>query len=96
MIEDNSPTTVELAVHKNILDYFDTQPDFKQHSLSRSVMPEYDIVTLENVDYMKIIPIVQQFLPFIKVITPAVLDMRLRKHLRDYDRHDLSNYRKSK
>lgn len=89
MNKDITFTTVELAVHKKIIDYFHIQPLSDKQVITNSIRPEYDIVTIESVNCMEIIPIIQQFLPFIKVIMPIDLDLQIREHLKDYDTHDL-------
>lgn len=92
MDKDTSLTTVALAVHKNIIDNFHLQPLSNEQVISSSIRSEYDILTFETSDYMKMIPTIQQFMPFIKVIMPIELDTQIRKHLNDYDTHDLSKY----
>lgn len=83
---------VELAIHKKIIDYFNANPISDTQIISSSIRSEYDIMTLETVDYMEIIPTIQQFMPFIKVIMPVELDLQIREHFSDYDKHDLSKY----
>lgn len=92
MNKDNNNTTVVLAVHKNIIDTFHAQPISEKQFISNSAQSEYDIITLESVVYSDVVPTIQQFLPFIKVIMPVELDTQIRKHLTDYDTHDLSKY----
>ena len=92
MNKDNKNITVVLAVHKNIIDTFRVQPISEKQFISDSAQSEYDIITLESVVYSDVVPTIQQFLPFIKVIMPVELDTQIRKHLNDYDTHDLSKY----
>lgn len=80
---------VELAIHKKVMDEFLMQPLSSNQTITKSIRPQYDIVTLEIFDYMDIIPTVQQFLPFIKVLIPLELDLKIREHMQDYDTHDL-------
>ena len=95
MNQDNNPTTVALAVHKNIIGIFHKQPLGDEQVISSSIRPEYDILTLETVDYMEMVPTIQQFMPFIKVIMPRELDYKIRQHLDYYDSQDLSEYAKA-
>lgn len=92
MHKDTNLTTVALAVHKKIIDNFHMKPLSDEQVISSSIRSEYDILTLETIDYMKMIPTIQQFMPYIKVIMPIELDAQIRKHLNDYDTHDLSKY----
>lgn len=92
MSQNNSLTTVALAVHKKIIDQFHAQPLSDEQTISDSIRPEYDILTLETDDYMNIASIVQQYMPFIKVIMPVELDIQIREHMRAYDTQDLSEF----
>lgn len=90
MKKDN--TTVVLAVHKKIIDTFRAQPISEKQFISNSAQSEYDIITLESVVCSDVVPTIQQFMPYIKVIMPIELDTQIRSHLNDYDTHDLSKY----
>lgn len=92
MNKDENNTTVVLAVHKNIIDVFHKQPISEKQLISDSAQSEYDIITFESIEHNEIIPTVQKFMPFIKVIMPIELDTQIRKHMNDYDTHDLSKY----
>ena len=90
----NDPRIIELAIHKNIIHNFHQKPLSKKQTITNSIRPDYEIMTLEDVEYVDIIPIIQRYLPFIKVLMPIELDSAIRKHLKDYDTTDLSKYLK--
>jgi len=94
MHKNHSLTRVELAVHNNIINHFQKEPLCKNQTIIKSASPQYSILTLETVDYMEIIPTVQQFLPLIKVIAPLELDSKVRDNMNNYDTQDLSQYLK--
>lgn len=95
MTEDSNLTTVALAVHKKIIDQFYAQPLSDEQIISESIRPEYDILTIETDNYMNIASIVQQYMPFIKVIMPVELDSKIREHMKAYDIQDLSHFVKA-
>lgn len=95
MNRDSSSETVALAVHKHIVDNFRQKPLSDEQIISSTIRSEYDIITFETIDYMKFVPIIQQFMPFVKVIMPLELDIQIRKNLSEYDSHDLSTYIKA-
>lgn len=95
MNEENSLVTVALAIHKNIVDHFHAQPLSDKQVISDSIRPEYDIMTLETADYTSIVPIIQQFMPFIKVLMPVELDLQIRERMEAYDLQDLTKFIKA-
>jgi hypothetical protein len=92
MTENSNLTTVALAVHKKIIDQFHAQPLSDEQTISDSIRPDYDILTLETDNYKNIASIVQQYMPFIKVIMPVELDIQIREHMKAYDIQDLSHF----
>ena len=95
MNQDNKLIIVELAVHKNIINHFHMEPLCENQIISSSALSEYNILTVETVDYMEIIPTIQQFLPLIKVIMPIELDSKIRDNINNYDTQDLEQYAKA-
>jgi predicted DNA-binding transcriptional regulator YafY len=90
--KDKEPQTIELEIHKEIAKYFYRRPLSKKQYLRPSVHDDYEIMTIFITDFMEIIPTIQQFLPFIKVISPDYLDSIIRKNMKNYDESDLSKY----
>ncbi len=90
--KDKESQPVELEIHKEIAKYFYRRPLSKKQFLRKSENSEYEIMTIYVTDFMEIIPTIQQFLPFIKVISPDELDLKIREHLKDYDEDNLSKY----
>lgn len=89
---ENESVTVALAVHKNIIKHFRSHPLSERQDICESIRPEYDILTIETDDYKNIVPIVQQFMPYIKVLMPVELDLQVREHMKAYDVQDLSEF----
>ena len=50
----------------------------------------YTKLSITITDEMEIIPTIQQFLPYIKVLEPESLDKLIRQNLKNYDKTDLS------
>jgi predicted DNA-binding transcriptional regulator YafY len=90
--KDKEPQQIELEIHKEIAKYFHRRPLSKKQYLRASEDDDYEIMTIFITDFMEIIPTIQQFLPFIKVISPDYLDAIIRKNMRNYDESDLSEY----
>lgn len=90
--KDKKPILVELEIYKEIAKYFHRKPLSQKQSLRPSEHPDYEIMSIYITDFMEIIPTIQQFLPFIKVLSPNELDEKIREHLNDYETDDLSKY----
>lgn len=90
--KDKKPILVELEIYKEIAKYFHRKPLSKRQNLRPSEHNDYEIMSIYITDFMEIIPTIQQFLPFIKVLSPNKLDEKIREHLNDYDTNDLSKY----
>lgn len=95
MNEEDNITTIALAVHKKIIKQFHAQPLSDNQVINESIRPEYNIITIETADYMSVVPIIQQYMPFIKVIMPIELDIQIREHMKAYDIQDLSQFVKA-
>jgi predicted DNA-binding transcriptional regulator YafY len=94
--KDKEPILVELEMHKEIAKYFHRKPLSKRQSLFSSTTEDHEVMHIYVTDYMEIIPTIQQFLPFIKVISPEDLHETIQKHAKDYDNPDLSAYFETK
>lgn len=90
--KDKKPIPVELFVHHEIAKYFDRKPLSKNQILLNSEDEDYKLMRISITDYMEIIPTIQQFLPFIKVISPDELELKIKKHINDYYQSNLSHY----
>jgi len=93
--KDKEPKLVELEIYKEISKYFHRRPLSKKQSIRPSEHPDYEIMTIYITDLMEIIPTIQQFLPFIKVISPDDLDKQIREHYFNKSTNDLSKYFKA-
>lgn len=79
---------VQLLIHKRISKYFDRQPISK----SQTIIPydgKYDQMDIWVTDEMEIIPTIQQFLPYIKVMSPPSLQNQIEENLKNYTKFDL-------
>lgn len=88
--KDKPIINVELLVHEYVLKYFKRQPLSKYQRLSPDADPQYTKLTIPVTDEMEIIPTIQQFLPYIKVLSPNSLDEQIKENLRNYVNTDLS------
>lgn len=90
--KDKEHILVELEIHKEIVKYFHRRPLSKKQNLRASQNKDYEIMSIYITDFMEIIPTIQQFIPFIKVISPNKLDSMIKKNLENYDNDNLSEY----
>ena len=81
---------VELLVHEKVIRYFKRQPLSKHQHLFPDADPKYTKLTITVTDEMEIIPTIQQFLPYIKVLSPDSLDKQIKENLLNYMETDLS------
>ncbi|MFT5661712.1 MAG: hypothetical protein ACI9TV_002359 [Sulfurimonas sp.] len=72
--------TVILGVHTSIVDIVIKNMSFDGQTVTHSFSPDYDIITFKTFDCMKVIPTIQLYAPFIKVIMPLELDKEIQKN----------------
>ncbi len=89
-MKDAPPIDVELLIHKKVLRYFERQPLSPAQILSTTNDPNYTKMEIRVTDEMEIIPTVQQFLPYIKVVEPLTLCERIEENLQNYFKTDLN------
>lgn len=90
--KDKEHIFVELEIHKEISKYFHRKPLSKKQYLRASQNSDYEIMSIYVTDLMEIIPTIQQFIPFIKVISPIELNNRININLKNYYEENLSEY----
>lgn len=90
--KDKEHIFVELEIHKEISKYFHRKPLSKKQYLRPSQNSDYEVMSIYVTDLMEIIPTIQQFIPFIKVISPIELDNRININLKNYYEENLSEY----
>ncbi len=88
--KDKPIINVELLVHKKVIRYFERQPLSKHQVLLPDNDPNYTKLIITVTDKMEIIPTIQQFLPYIKVLAPDSLDEHIKENLKNYTNTDLS------
>jgi len=88
--KDRPIINVELLVHEKVIRYFKRQPLSKHQFLFPDVDPKYTKLTIPVTDEMEIIPTIQQFLPYVKVLSPDSLDEQIKENLKNYAETDLS------
>lgn len=93
--KDKESKIIELFIHKKIVQYFERCPLSKNQIILSSEDENYKIMQITVTDYMEIIPTIQQFLPFIKVISPNDLNTKIIQQISDYKNTDLSHYFKT-
>lgn len=90
--KDKKPIPVELLIHVKIAKYFERRPLSNNQDIQDSEDINYKRMIISVTNHMEIIPIIQQFIPFIKVLSPDSLDQKIRQQLNDYDTNNLSSY----
>lgn len=86
--EDKTPFDVELLVHKKVSKYFERQPLSKYQRLF-DYDDNYKKMIIPITDEMEIIPIIQQYLPYIKVLSPQTLHQQIEINIKNYSEIDL-------
>lgn len=81
--KDGEILPINLLVHKKVSKYFVRQP----LSSSQIITPydtDYDQMDIWVTDEMEIIPTIQQYLPYIKVLSPDSLHKRIEENINNY------------
>lgn len=86
--KDKSPFDVELLVHKTVIRYFERQPLSKYQRLF-DYDENYKKMIIPITDEMEIIPIIQQYLPYIKVLSPQTLHQQIEINIKNYSEINL-------
>lgn len=88
--KDEPIINVELLVHQKVIRYFIRQPLSKNQHLFPDSDPMYTRLSITITDEMEIIPTIQQFLPYIKVLEPESLNKQVKENIQNYERTNLS------
>lgn len=88
--KDEPIIDVELLVHEKVVRYFHRQPLSVNQRLFPTSDPKYTKLSITITDYMEIIPTIQQFLPYVKVLSPDALNDKIKNNLNNYPNTDLS------
>ena len=75
--------TVKLKVKKKVARYFEVKKYLKSQKIIERT-EEYIIVELSTNDEMEIIPLVQRWLPYIKVLEPKYIHEKILKNIASY------------
>ncbi|WP_345986620.1 WYL domain-containing protein [Sulfurimonas sp. HSL-1656] len=86
--KDKPPTDVELLVHKRVSKYFERQP-LSKHQRIFDYDENYKRMYIPITDEMEIIPTIQQYLPYIKVLSPQSLHQQIEANISNYSKIDL-------
>jgi predicted DNA-binding transcriptional regulator YafY len=81
---------VKLMVHKKVSKYFDRQPLSSSQELTKCD-DNYDYLDIWITDEMEIIPTIQKYLPYIKVISPTSLHEQIEENIKNYRQIDLKD-----
>lgn len=87
--KDATPIDVELEIHKKVLKYFERQPLSPSQILSPTNDPNYTKMEIRITDEREIIPTIQQYLPYVKVVEPSTLDAKIKENILNYTKIDL-------
>lgn len=82
--KDNKIIDVELQVHSKISIYFKRLPLSKSQYFTTSEDPEYETMHLTITNEMEIVPIIQQYIPFVKVLSPDSLREIVENNIKTY------------
>lgn len=86
--KDNELIPVELLLHKKVSKYLKRQP----LSPSQKIIPyddNYEQMYISITDDMEIIPTIQQYLPYIKVLSPESLHKKIEENIKNYSQIEL-------
>lgn len=86
--KDAEPIPVELLLHKKVSKYLKRQPLSK----SQKIIPyddDYNKMSIWITDEREIIPTIQQYLPYIKVLSPDTLHNQIEENIKNYSNLDL-------
>jgi len=86
--KDDELIPVELLLHKNISKYFHRQPLSPSQKITR-YNDDYEQMNITITDEMEIIPTIQQFLPYIKVLSPDSLHLQIEENIKNYSQIEL-------
>lgn len=87
--KDKPPFDVELLIHKKVSRYFERQPLSKYQKLF-DYDDSYKKMLIPVTDEMEIIPTIQQYLPYIKVLSPHSLHQQIEDNIKNYASLDLN------
>jgi len=76
--------SVELLLHKEIVKYFRRIPISTKQKIYGSKDDEYMTLSVEVTNLKEVAPIIQQYLPDIKVVHPSELNEIIKKNISDY------------
>ena len=81
---------VELLVHKTITPYLKRKPLSPTQQIEEEE-ENYNKLTITITDEREIIPTIQQYLPYIKVLSPDSLHQKIEENIRNYSRVNLED-----
>lgn len=76
--------SVELLIHKDIVKYFKRIPISSKQKIYGNTNNEYMTLSIEVTNLNEIVPIIQQYLPNIKVVYPPELNELIRNNILNY------------
>jgi len=76
---------VELLVHRSIIKYFERIPLSPKQKIYGNDKDEYLSLNIEVTNLNEIVPTIQQYLPNIKVIHPAELEVIIKENISNYN-----------
>lgn len=79
---------VRLYVHKKVSKYFKRQPLSNAQTIKHHD-EDYDQMDIWVTDEMEIIPTIQQYLPYIKVVSPDSIHKRIEENINNYSNINL-------
>ena len=88
--KDKESFEVELQVHKKVSIYFKRLPISPTQKFLHCMDDDYEKVILQVTDEMEIIPTIQRYLPYIKVLSPQSLHEKIEENIKNYSNSNLS------
>jgi predicted DNA-binding transcriptional regulator YafY len=81
-----NPILVQLFVEENIVRYFKRKPISKTQRIIKEYQNGSCDIEIIVTDFMEIIPTIQRYIPFVKVIEPVELKNEIKKNIEKYVR----------
>ena len=87
--KDKKSFEVELQVHKKVSIYLKRLPISPTQQFFPCIDDNYEKVTLQVTNDMEIIPTIQRYLPYIKVLSPISLNNKIEQNIKNYSNTNL-------
>ncbi|MBT3689724.1 WYL domain-containing protein, partial [bacterium] len=80
----NNPIAVQLFIEKEVARFFIRKPLSQQQRIIKTYQDGSLDLEITITDYMEIIPTIQRYIPYVKVIEPQELKDKISENIRKY------------